>query len=107
MQEQEEKSLGQAQQSLGQAQQYLGQDISKLIKTYEILKTYPIQNEPMRYPKSLVEPENRRTQSTMNDLLITNMTALAPNIDIGIHKNTYSENDLAKWIQIQRCILII
>jgi len=102
MQEQEEKSLGQAQQSLGQAQQYLGQDISKLIKTYEILKTYPIQNEPMRYPKSLVEPENRRTQSTMNDLLITNMTALAPNIDIGIHKNTYSENDLAKWIQITK-----
>ena len=56
----------------------------------------------MRYPKSLVDPENRRAQCTMNDLLITNMTALVPNIDIGIHKNIYSENDLAKWIQITK-----
>jgi hypothetical protein len=38
----------------------------------------------------------------MNDLLITNMTALVPNIAIGIHKNIYNEHDLAKWIQLTK-----
>jgi hypothetical protein len=78
------------------------QEISKLIKIYDFLKTYPIQNEPIRYPKSIMDQENRRDISSMNDLLVTNMMALVPNIDIGIHKNSYSENDLTKWIQMTK-----
>jgi hypothetical protein len=73
---------------------------AQLVKTYNIIKTYPIPTEPIRYPRPV--PGDYRYQCTINDVLCANMNAIVPNIDIGVHKGTYTIEDLAKWIKITK-----
>lgn len=76
---------------------------NKITKTYDLIKTYPIPTDPIRYPKPSATPtQGRYNDSTFNDLIMANMTALVPNVDIGIHKNIYTAQDLAKWIQLTK-----
>jgi len=73
---------------------------SRLVKTFDIIKTYPVPTEPIRYPKPV--RTDYRYQSTINDVLCANMNAIVPNIDIGVHKGIYTTEDLAKWVKITK-----
>jgi hypothetical protein len=69
-------------------------------KTYELMGAYPIPIDPIRYPR--LQQSDNIYHSNINDVLIANMTTLVPNIDIGIHKNIYTTEDLAKWIIVTK-----
>jgi|DEB19_MinimDraft_2_1074335.scaffolds.fasta_scaffold07684_1 hypothetical protein len=73
------------------------------IQSHELFKQlspYPNQITPIRYP--MASYTISRYNSTIHDLIYTNMLAIVPNIDIGIHKGTYSSQDLAEWIRLTK-----
>jgi len=66
-------------------------------KKYNMLTKFPIPKDPIRYPFNNDPAIGYR--SNFNDLLLANMSALVPNIDIGYHTNTHTPEALEKWIQ--------
>jgi hypothetical protein len=74
-------------------------------KTYNILTKYPIPRDPIRYPFNTDPAIGYR--SNFHDLLLANMTALVPNIDIGYHTRDHSADDLKQWIQTTKDYMYI
>lgn len=66
-------------------------------KTYTLLTKYPIPKDPIRYPFN--QDPSIGYMSSFHDLLIANMTALVPNIDIGYHTQAHTPEELEQWIQ--------
>jgi len=67
------------------------------LKIYNTIESYPKPCQPIRYP-----PRSSTDNTTFHDLILSNLNALVPNVDMALHSG-YDQEEIQLWIQKIYC----
>jgi len=67
------------------------------LKIYNTIESYPKPCQPIRYP-----PRSSSDNTTFHDLILSNLNALVPNVDMALHSG-YDQEEIQLWIQKIYC----